>query len=64
MNLFENMENIYLAIVLAPLVGAIIAGMGGKLIGRNGAHRVTILAVGISSVLSLIAYYNLFYNGG
>jgi NADH-quinone oxidoreductase subunit L len=64
MNLFENMENIYLAIVLAPLIGAIIAGMGGKLIGRNGAHRVTILAVGISSILSLIAYYNLFYNGG
>jgi len=64
MNLFENMENIYLAIVLAPLIGAIIAGMGGKLIGRNGAHRVTILGVGISSVLSLVAYYNLFYNGG
>ena len=64
MNLFENMENIYLAIVLAPLIGAIIAGMGGKLIGRNGAHRVTILAVGISSILSLIAYYHLFYGGG
>jgi NADH-quinone oxidoreductase subunit L len=64
MNLFENMENIYLAIVLAPLAGAIIAGLFGKLIGRNGAHRVTILGVGISSILSLIAYYNLFYNGG
>jgi NADH-quinone oxidoreductase subunit L len=58
------MENIYLAIVLAPLAGAIIAGLFGRLIGRNGAHRVTILGVGISSVLSLIAYYNLFYNGG
>lgn len=64
MNLFENMENIYLVIVLAPLIGSIIAGLGGKLIGRNGAHRVTILAVGISSILSLIAYYHLFYNGG
>jgi len=64
MNLFENMENIYLAIVLAPLAGSIIAGMCGKLIGRNGAHRVTILGLGISSILSLIAYYHLFYNGG
>jgi NADH-quinone oxidoreductase subunit L len=64
MNLFENMENVYLAIVLAPLTGAIIAGLFGKLIGRNGAHRVTILGVGISSFLSLIAYYHLFYNGG
>jgi len=64
MDLFENMENIYLAIVLAPLIGSIIAGLFGKLIGRNGAHRVTILGVGISSILSLIAYYHIFYNGG
>ncbi len=64
MNLFENMENIYLAIVLAPLLGSVIAGLFGKLIGRSGAHWVTIIAVGISSILSLVAYYHLFYNGG
>jgi len=64
MNLFENMENIYLAIVLAPLIGSIIAGLFGNLIGRSGAHWVTITAVGISSILSLLAYYHLFYNGG
>jgi len=64
MNLFENMENIYLAIVLAPLLGSIIAGLFGKLIGRSGAHWVTITAVGISFIFSLVAYYHLFYNGG
>jgi len=64
MNLFENMENIYLAIVLAPLIGSIIAGLFGKLIGRRGAHWVTNTAVGISSILSLLAYYHLFYNDG
>ena len=64
MNLFENMENFYLAIVLAPLLGSIIAGLFGKLIGRSGAHWVTIIAVGISSILSILAYYHLFYNGG
>ena len=64
MNLFDNMENIYLAIVLAPLLGSVIAGLFGKLIGRSGAHWVTIIAVGISSILSLVAYYHLFYNGG
>jgi len=64
MNLFENMENIYLAIVLAPLTGSIIAGLFGKLIGRSGAHWVTITAVGISFILSLLAYYHIFYNGG
>jgi len=64
MNLFDNMENIYLAIVLAPLIGSIIAGLFGNYIGRSGAHWVTITAVGISSILSLLAYYHLFYNGG
>lgn len=47
------MANIYLTIALAPLVGAIIAGFFGGRIGRAGAHWVTILGVGISTVLSL-----------
>ena len=59
-----NMEHIYLAIVLAPLVGAIIAGLSGRLIGRSGAHWVTIIAVGISTVLSLLAYKHLMFDGG
>jgi len=48
------MENIYLAIPLAPLLGAIIAGLFGRQIGRAGAHTVTILGVGIAFVLSLL----------
>jgi len=48
------MENLYLAIPLAPLLGAIIAGLFGKQIGRAGAHTVTILGVGIAFVLSLV----------
>ena len=59
-----NMEHIYLAIVLAPLAGAIIAGLSGRLIGRSGAHWVTIIAVGISTVLSLLAYKHLMFDGG
>ncbi len=48
------METLYLAIPLAPLLGAIIAGLFGKQIGRAGAHTVTILGVGIAFVLSLL----------
>jgi NADH-quinone oxidoreductase subunit L len=48
------MENLYLAIPLAPLLGAAIAGLFGKQIGRAGAHTVTILGVGIAFVLSLV----------
>jgi NADH-quinone oxidoreductase subunit L len=47
------MENLYLTIVLAPLVGAIIAAFLGSRIGRTGAHSVTILGVGLSCGLSL-----------
>ncbi len=47
------MEAILLTIVLAPLVGAIIAGLFRNQVGKIGAHSVTILGVGISCVLSL-----------
>ncbi len=55
------MENIYLGLVLSPLVGAILAGLFGKQIGRAGAHWVTILGVGISFVLSVLVFkYHVF----
>lgn len=47
------MENLYLTIVLAPLLGAIVAGFFGGRIGRRGAHLVTIAGVSVSTVLSL-----------
>ena len=47
------MGNVYLTIVLAPLLGALIAGFLGGKIGRRGAHWVTILGVGFSCLLSL-----------
>ncbi|MCW9015103.1 MAG: NADH-quinone oxidoreductase subunit L [Gammaproteobacteria bacterium] len=58
------MENIYLAIPLASLIGAIIAGFMGKQIGRAGAHTVTIVGVGISFILSLMALNHIVFNGG
>ena len=48
------MANLYLAIVLAPLAAAILAGLFGKQIGRAGAHWVTIIGVAVSFVLSLV----------
>ncbi len=50
------MENIYLAIPLAPLLGAILAGLFGKQIGRAGAHWVAILGVATSFLLSLLVF--------
>src|SRR5512134_1999217 len=42
------MKALYLVVPLAPLFAAIIAGLGARLIGRAGAHWVTIAGVGIS----------------
>jgi len=46
------MENVYLVIVLAPLLAAAIAGLFGRQVGRRGAHTVTILGVTVSFLLS------------
>jgi NADH-quinone oxidoreductase subunit L len=39
------MKLLTLVVPLAPLAGAIVAGLFGRAIGRAGAHRVTILSV-------------------
>ena len=57
------METILLTIVLAPLAGAIIAGLFRNQVGKVGAHSVTILGVGISCVLSLYVLYQHAFQG-
>ena len=57
------MKSIYLTIALAPLVGAIVAGLFGRKIGRKGAHGVTIAGVAISFLLSLVAYKHIVIDG-
>ena len=57
------MSNVYLAIPLASLFGAIIAGFFSAQIGRKGAHTVTILGVGTSFILSLVALNHHVFNG-
>jgi NADH-quinone oxidoreductase subunit L len=47
-----SLQPIYLAIVLAPLFAAVLAGLAGRWIGRTGAHVVTILGVAVSFALS------------
>ena len=44
--------NVLLTIVLAPLLAAIVAGLAGRVIGRVGAHTVTIAGVALSFGLS------------
>jgi len=55
--------DLLLAIPLLPLGAAIIAGLGGRLIGRAGAHWLTCLAVGASCLLSLVVLKQIWWDG-
>jgi NADH-quinone oxidoreductase subunit L len=45
-------KSVLLAIVLAPLLGSIVAGLFGRQVGRAGAHWITILGIAASCALS------------
>ncbi|HTP60567.1 MAG TPA: NADH-quinone oxidoreductase subunit L [Burkholderiales bacterium] len=50
------LKTLGLIAVLAPLAGAIIAGLSGNAIGRANAHRVTILGVLVSFIASVFIF--------
>src|SRR6187455_993850 len=57
-----------LAVPVAPLVGAIVAGLFGRQVGRRGSHLVTILGVAVSFAISawvlwLVATQGARFNG-
>src|SRR5467141_1534444 len=47
---------LYLIVPLAPLAGALVAGLGGRRIGRAGAHWVTIIGVAVSFAASCLIF--------
>src|SRR5688572_5323199 len=56
-------KTVLLAIVLAPLLGAIIAGLFRRQVGRAGAHWVTILGVAASFAMSAYVLWQLVGQG-
>src|SRR5512142_3080460 len=51
-----DMQTLYLLVPVAPLVGAIAAGIFGKVLGRTWSHRITIALVAVSFFASLAIY--------
>ena len=51
-----DMQTLYLVVPLAPLFGAIAAGLFGRLVGRTGAHVVTIAGVAVSFIASVLVF--------
>src|SRR6185436_722782 len=50
------MKALYLIVPFAPLVGAVIAGLFGRAVGRAGAHWATIASVFVSFVCSVFIF--------
>ena len=61
--MFDSIQDISLYIVLAPLVGAIIAGLFAGPVGRAGAHTVTIIGVAIAFILSAVVFKRIVFDG-
>lgn len=61
------MHTLYLLVPLAPLLGALLAGLFGHYIGRDWSHRITIALVFTSLLASIIIFMDVLdgntYNG-
>jgi len=51
-----KMQWLYLIIPLAPLVGAVVAGLFGQVIGRRGAHGITIAGMLVSTLAAAAVF--------
>src|SRR5512146_1738212 len=51
-----DMQTLYLLVPLAPLAGALAAGLFGKVLGRAWSHRITIALVAVSFFASLAIF--------
>jgi NADH-quinone oxidoreductase subunit L len=53
---------VLLLIPLLPLLASIIAGLGGRLVGRTGAHTIACVAVAGSCLLSLVVLKQVYFD--
>ena len=58
-----DMQTLYLLVPVAPLFGAIAAGLFGKTLGRTWSHRITIAMVAVSFFASVAIFRDVVYGG-
>ncbi len=49
----QTLQTLYLIVPFAPLLGAILAGLFGKFLGRTWTHRIAVALVGVSLYASI-----------
>jgi NADH-ubiquinone oxidoreductase chain 5 len=52
----------YLAIVILPLLGAIVSGFFGRKVGVSGAQLLTSLSIITTTLLAIIAFFEVGLN--
>jgi NADH-ubiquinone oxidoreductase chain 5 len=52
----------YLAIVSLPVLGAIVSGFFGRKIGVSGAHIITCTSVIVTTLLAIVAFFEVGLN--
>nr|YP_009424509.1 NADH dehydrogenase subunit 5 [Ricasolia amplissima]ASL24571.1 NADH dehydrogenase subunit 5 [Ricasolia amplissima] len=52
----------YLAIIILPLLGSIVSGFFGRKVGVSGAQLVTCVSVIVTTILSIIAFFEVGLN--
>lgn len=53
----------YLNIICLPLLGSLFSGIGGKLLGSKGSGLVSTTCLGLTCILSFLAFYEVGFNG-
>src|SRR5437879_3251794 len=53
----DSLKELAVIIAFAPLVGAMIAGLGGRRVSRRAAHSVTIFSVLLSFLASCVVFF-------
>ncbi len=56
-------QNLLIVLAIAPLAGALIAGLLRNQVGRAGAAGIAIVSVAISFALSCVVFYQLVWGG-
>jgi len=52
----------YLAIIVLPLLGSIVAGFFGRKVGVSGAQLITCSSVMITTLLAIVAFFEVGLN--
>ena len=52
----------YLAIITLPLLGSVVCGFFGRKVGVNGAQLITSLCVIVTTLLAIVAFFEVGLN--